>query len=109
VNNYKNVVFRTFAKAAVLGTVVLAMAGTTTAQADYYRHGHNNGGAALAGGIFGFAAGMIAGAAANSRSDRRFVNAGDAEWVAYCARKYRSYDPRSNTFLGHDGYRHYCN
>jgi hypothetical protein len=31
---------------------------------------------------------------------------GDA--VAYCARRYRSYDPRSGTFLGNDGYRHPC-
>ena len=28
--------------------------------------------------------------------------------VAYCARRYRSYDPRSGTFLGYDGLRHPC-
>ena len=28
--------------------------------------------------------------------------------VAYCARKYRSYDPASGTFLGNDGARHPC-
>ena len=26
----------------------------------------------------------------------------------YCARRYRSYDPASGTFLGYDGYRHRC-
>ncbi|MFG1462438.1 BA14K family protein [Xanthobacter sp. DSM 24535] len=31
-----------------------------------------------------------------------------ADWVAYCARRYRSYDPRSGTFLGYDGRRHSC-
>jgi hypothetical protein len=31
---------------------------------------------------------------------------GDA--VAYCARKYRSYDPASGTFLGTEGLRHPC-
>lgn len=31
---------------------------------------------------------------------------GDA--VAYCLQRYRSYDPRSGTFLGNDGYRHPC-
>ena len=31
---------------------------------------------------------------------------GDA--VAYCARRYRSYDPASGTFLGYDGVRHSC-
>ena len=28
--------------------------------------------------------------------------------VAACARKYRSYDPRSGTFLSHDGMRKPC-
>jgi len=28
--------------------------------------------------------------------------------VAWCARRYRSYDPASGTFLGLDGYRHPC-
>jgi len=28
--------------------------------------------------------------------------------VNYCARRYRSYDPRSGTFLGNDGRRHPC-
>ena len=32
--------------------------------------------------------------------------AGDA--YSYCARRYRSYDPASGTFLGNDGVRHPC-
>jgi hypothetical protein len=28
--------------------------------------------------------------------------------VAYCERRYRSYDPRTGTYLGYDGYRHPC-
>ncbi len=28
--------------------------------------------------------------------------------VAYCMQRYRSYDPVSQTYLGHDGYRHPC-
>ncbi len=31
---------------------------------------------------------------------------GDA--IAYCMNTYRSYDPRSGTYLGYDGYRHAC-
>jgi hypothetical protein len=31
---------------------------------------------------------------------------GDA--VAYCIQRFRSYDPRSGTYLGNDGYRHPC-
>jgi hypothetical protein len=30
------------------------------------------------------------------------------DWYAYCARKYGSFDPRSGTFVGFDGYRHLC-
>jgi hypothetical protein len=30
------------------------------------------------------------------------------DWYAYCARKYQSFDPRSGTYLGFDGYRHIC-
>jgi len=28
--------------------------------------------------------------------------------VSYCMRRYRSYDPRSGTYVGYDGYRHSC-
>jgi hypothetical protein len=33
--------------------------------------------------------------------------AGD-DAVAYCMQTYRSYDPRSGSYLGYDGYRHPC-
>ena len=33
---------------------------------------------------------------------------GGDESVAYCMQTYRSYDPRSGTYLGNDGYRHPC-
>ena len=29
-------------------------------------------------------------------------------WYAYCEDKYRSFDPRSGTFMGYDGQRHMC-
>ena len=31
-----------------------------------------------------------------------------AAQVDYCVARYQSYDPASGTFLGNDGYRHYC-
>ena len=34
--------------------------------------------------------------------------AGDDDSVAYCMQTYRSYDPRSGTYVGYDGYRHPC-
>ena len=33
---------------------------------------------------------------------------GGDDSVAYCMQTYRSYDPRSGTYLGNDGYRHPC-
>jgi hypothetical protein len=34
--------------------------------------------------------------------------AGPGEDAAYCAQRFRSYDPASGTYLGYDGYRHPC-
>lgn len=31
-----------------------------------------------------------------------------AGWYSYCEARYRSFDPRSGTFLGYDGRRRYC-
>jgi hypothetical protein len=72
-----------------------------------YYNGGNAAGAAIAGGILGLAAGAaIAGAAANAGPPP--VVMGDPNWIAYCARKYQSFDPSSGTYLGYDGYRHAC-
>jgi hypothetical protein len=35
-----------------------------------------------------------------------YGDGGDA--VAYCMSRFKSYDPRSGTYLGYDGYRHPC-
>ena len=32
----------------------------------------------------------------------------EQEWLAYCAARYRSFDPASGTYLGFDGLRHVC-
>ena len=37
---------------------------------------------------------------------REYVDGGHVEW---CLNRYRSYNPRTNTFMGYDGYRHRCN
>ncbi|MCD1263374.1 BA14K family protein [Shinella sp. AETb1-6] len=29
-------------------------------------------------------------------------------WYDYCARRYRSFDPQSGTFVGYDGREHFC-
>jgi hypothetical protein len=68
----------------------------------YYGYGYgyddyNYGGAAVAAGIIGLAAGAIAaGAINNSRG------------VGYCERHFRSYNPRTGLYKGFDGRFHPC-
>ena len=70
----------------------------------YYNY--NNNGAAVAAGVIG---GLALGAAAASAANANQANqANAANWQAYCASKYRSFDPRTGTYLGYDGLRHPC-
>lgn len=76
-----------------------------------YRRGPGAG-AAVGPGIAGLAAGaIIGGVIANSQAHAAPVYAGPgqgADAVAYCARRFRSYDPASGSYLGNDGARHAC-
>lgn len=62
---------------------------------------------ALAAGFLGF---VLGAAIAGSSKDRTYATSrlSDQSWTATCSRKYRSFDARSGTYLGYDGYRHYC-
>jgi hypothetical protein len=65
---------------------------------DDGRRDRGNDGAAVAAGVLG---GLLLGAIIANETQRN--RAAD-----YCARRYRSYDPRSGTFLGNDGRRYRC-
>ncbi len=65
---------------------------------DHYRR-HDFGADNAVAGLFGFAAGVIAGSV---------VNGGGLTHVTVCEDRYRSYDRRSDTYLGFDGMRHDC-
>lgn len=67
----------------------------------HYGHRRGYGGTAAGVGI-GLAAGAIIGGAIAASSARAQQNA------AYCSRRYRSYDPRSGTYLNNDGNRYPC-
>ena len=73
----------------------------------YYRRDR---GTAAAAGIAGLAAGaLIGGAIAAQQAQAAPVYAvPDQNAVAYCAQRYRSYDPSSGTYLGYDGVRRSC-
>lgn len=68
----------------------------------------------LASGIFGLAIGAIIGGAIANGNNNNFGN-GDrvvgraSSHVDACYARYRSYDERSDTYLGYDGRRHLCN
>jgi hypothetical protein len=75
-----------------------------------YRGGHRGGYRG-----YGYGAGVVIGttpfwgAPAYGYDDDYYVDAPAAGGdVAYCMRRFRSYDPRSGTYLGNDGYRHAC-
>ena len=76
-----------------------------------YRRGWDYGGAAAAAGIAGLATGAILGGALSQPRTTVIEEPGYAYGgggSAYCAQRYRSYDPASGTFLGYDGLRHPC-
>jgi hypothetical protein len=74
------------------------------------RHRGRNTGVAVAAGVTG----LIIGGIIASQSQPYYYDPyyqpypayGGA--IAYCARRFRSYDPYSMTYLGSDGYRHPC-
>jgi hypothetical protein len=92
--------------------------------AQYYRRGYRpyyreryyyrrDNGAAVAAGVAGLAAGaLIAGAIASQSQAQASAppppGVVDPQVAAYCARKYRSYDPGTGTFLATNGMRYVC-
>lgn len=66
----------------------------------YYRRDY---GSAAAAGAIGLATGAIIGGAI-AQSQAAPVYGGNA----YCAQRFRSYDPASGTYVGYDGRRHPC-
>lgn len=104
---------------ALVPALVAAIAPVAPAEAGHH------GDAALAG-VAGFAVGTLFGTAvAQPRYAPVYVAPPPAvvyqpvpvyygpapwtpDWYAYCARRYDSFDPRSGTIVGYDGYRHPC-
>jgi hypothetical protein len=96
------------AAVTLAASMVLPMSSADARHRGYHHHGHN-GGAAIA----GFAAGAILGGALAAQprygyGPGYYQPGYDGDAVAYCLSRFRSYDPRSGTYLGYDGYRHPC-
>lgn len=83
----------------------------------YYGYRRNNGAAVAAGVIGGLALGAVIAGAAGAPPPVAYAPPPPAyappppppgDWYAYCASKYRSFDPATGTYLGYDGFRHPC-
>lgn len=76
----------------------------------WHRRGWHGDGAGVAAGVLGglIIGGMLA-APYYDRPGPYYAPGyyGD-DAVGYCMRRFRSYDPRSGTYVGYDGYRHPC-
>lgn len=80
-----------------------------------YGYRRNDGAAVAAGVIGGLALGAVIAGAASAPPPVAYAPPaaygpppGAGDWYAYCASKYRSFDPASGTFLGYDGIRRPC-
>lgn len=79
---------------------------------DYFYRRNRSGLDGIAAGLFGFTFGAMLGTAlanGNNGGDRVIGRVGDYDHVEACYARYRSYDERTDTFLGYDGMRHRCN
>ena len=76
----------------------------------YYRRRYHNGGAAAAGVIGGLPAGALIGGAIASQEDQAgpLPKTQEPHFLAYCSRRYRTFDPIDGTFLARDGRRYMC-
>lgn len=74
---------------------------------DHYEEQDAAPGAALAGGIIGFALGAAI-AGSNSDRDHYYSHRNDRDWQSRCRATYPGFDGRTGTYIGQDGYRHYC-
>lgn len=95
---------------AVGAALLLAAAPADARWRGHGYHGHHGGWGA---GVAGFAAGALIGSALAPRPYSYYYDEpgyayAPGDEVAYCSQRFRSYDPRSGSYLGYDGRRHPC-
>jgi hypothetical protein len=96
---------RTLVSGLIATTVVASMlAGTVQPSAAHSHHFHNGLGIGIAAGVGGF---LLGTALAQPRTV--YVEEDGGSWhVRRCFDRYASYDPASDSYIGYDGYPHYC-
>jgi hypothetical protein len=101
---------RTIALLALTATMAAAPLSGAEAWHRGYRHGYDPGAAAAAG-VLGLAAGAIIGGAIASQTQALPPPPPatvDPQLAAYCARRYRSFDAVTGTYLARTGERIVC-
>jgi len=99
---------RTLVSGLIATTVAATMlAGTVQPSAAHPLHHHHNGlGIGIAAGVGGFVLGSLL---AQQQPRTVYVDEDGGSWhVRRCLDRYSSYDPDSDTYIGRDGYSHYC-
>ena len=97
---------RTLVSGLIATTVAAAtLAGTIQPSAAHGHHHHREIGIGIAAGVGGFVLGSLL-----SQQPRPVYveDYGESRHVRSCLARYASYDPYSDTYVGYDGYRHYC-
>jgi hypothetical protein len=100
---------RTLVSGLIAATVATTMlAGTVQPSAAHPLHHHHGGlGIGIAAGVGGFVLGSLL--AQQEQPRTVYVEEDGGSWhVRRCMARYTSYDPDSNTYIGYDGYEHYC-
>jgi hypothetical protein len=94
---------------AAAGAIAIVASFSATAPSSAFYHGGP--GIGLAAGFIGLAAGAAIASSAEDDQYYRDDRGADMDWrdhVAACEDAYQSYSPRSDSFVGMDGYRHRC-
>lgn len=98
---------RTLVSGLIATTVAAtALVGTIQPSAAHPFHHHNGLGIGIAAGVGGFVLGSLL---AQQQPRTVYVEEdGGYGHVERCYDRYQSYEEDSNTYIGNDGYRHYC-
>ena len=99
---------RTIVSGLIATSVAAATLAGTVQPSSAHSHHHNREiGIGIAAGVGGFVLGSLL-AQQQPRTVYVEDDGYDSIHVRRCYARYASYDPYSDTFVGYDGYRHYC-
>jgi len=102
----KEIIMRTFVSGLIATSVAATMlVGTVQPSAAHSHHHNREIGIGIAAGVGGFVLGSLL-----SQQPRTVYVEEDYDsiHIRRCYARYASYDAGSNTYIGYDGYRHYC-